>query len=153
MIVRKKVLGGRSAHGVKKVHNVRAKLRASRLSPSEKMDAFEKELENLETNKAFSRVKRNTVREGANIVGSHVDYLRKDDGSAKARIVPWGKQDSARHSLKCDIPCVHPEVFRLCLSIASEHQWDLRRMDAKAAFLKAKGFEREIFMRPPHEAH
>lgn len=44
-------------------------------------------------------------------------------------------------------------IFRLLLSVATQKQWDIGEMEVTAAFLQAKGFSREIYVRPPREAH
>lgn len=56
----------------------------------------------------------------ANVIASHVIYKRKEDGSAKARIVPWEHRDRDKGYLRGDAPSVSFEVFILILSIAAE---------------------------------
>ena len=70
---------------------------------------------------------------------AHVVYKRKLDGSAKARIVPWGHRDRDKDYLRGDAPCISFEVVRIILSLAAENQWDIGQMDILAAFLQAKG--------------
>lgn len=122
------------------------------LTQDERKRAFDKELSVREAKNAFRRVRREEIPTGANIIGSHVVYRRKDSGDAKARIVPWGHRDPARFDLRCDLPCLNPDTFRIVLSIAAEMKWRIAQMDAEAAFLQARGFLREIYVRPPKEA-
>ena len=96
-------------------------------------------------------VPRSDVSFSANIIGSHVIYRRKPDGSVKARIVPWRNHDKEKLGLRTDAPCMSMETFRLIISLAVENNWELCEMDVAAAFLQAKNFNRVVFVRPPKE--
>lgn len=43
------------------------------------------------------------------------------------------------------------EVFRLIISISVEMRWNICEMDVNAAFLQAKSFNRDVFVRPHKE--
>lgn len=104
------------------------------------------------TKGAFKRVDRAKVPAWANIIFSHVVYRRKDDGTAKARVVPWVHSDPARFDLRCDLPFLNPDTFRI-LSIAAEMRWRIAQMDAEAcSFLQPRGFLCEIYVGPPKKA-
>lgn len=103
--------------------------------------------------KAFIRVGRSSVPKDANIIGSHTIFSRKDNGRAKARIVPWGHRDIQRHDLRSDSPCVNLEVFRWILSLSADHVWALGKMDIRTAFLQAHGFDPDVFARPPKQSN
>lgn len=124
-----------------------------RLLPSENKATFDKEQSVWEQRGAYERVEKLQVPEGANIVGSHTIYLRKDNGTVKDRIVPWGHRDQVRHDLRSDLSCLNREIFRLILSIAAEKKWKMAQMDAEKAYLQANGFSWEIYIRPPKEAN
>ncbi len=100
---------------------------------------------------AMQVVPSNSVPDDSNIIGSHTDYRRKMDGRVKARIVPWVHRDTEKYFLRTDAPSMNMEVFRLVVSISVEMQWDICEMDVTAAFLQARGFNRDIFVRPPRE--
>jgi hypothetical protein len=87
----------------------------------------------------------------ANIIGSHVIYKYKPDGSLKARIVPHGHMDHDKDFLRTDASTMSVEVMRLLISISAERRWRLGSLDVKAAYLQADGFNRDIFVRPPRE--
>lgn len=145
-----------SIHGVRSVHipitaDVTYHSDIS-LSTDERHQAYSREYNAWVSEKAFIRVDRSSVGEGSNIIGSHTIFSRKDDGTAKARIVPWGHRDADRDSLRNDSPCANLEIFRLVLSVAAEHRWVLGQMDVSTAFLQAEGFHREIYVKPPKEA-
>lgn len=53
-------------------------------------EAYDREYTSWFKKDAFDRVERCSVPTDANIIGSHTVYRRKDDGSMKARILPWG---------------------------------------------------------------
>lgn len=96
--------------------------------------------------------KKSILPEKENVIGSHVVYKRKLDGSAKARIVPWGHRDKDKDYLRGDAPSVSFDIFRLVLSLCVVFGWVIGQMDVRAAFLQARGFNRRIFVRPPREA-
>lgn len=122
------------------------------LTESERSGAFARELQSWIDIEAYVPVPIKEAPPGSNVIGSHTVFRRKDDGSVKARIVPWGHRDSERDELRSDSPCVNLDTFRLVLSIAAEHAWVLGQMDIKTAFLQAKGFDRDVYVRPPKEA-
>lgn len=122
-------------------------------STNERHDAFAKYHASWINNKAHIRVELSAEHGQANIIGSHTKFKLRDDGSLKARIVPWGHRDSERHFLRTDSPCVKLDIFRLVLSLAAEHSWPLGQMDVSTELLQAKGTSREIFVRPTKEAN
>eukprot|EP00171_Calliarthron_tuberculosum_P004588 IDg4588t1 len=126
-------------------------LSARSIDDYEKSIAYAIELKNWKNNNAMKVVQRDTISKDENIIGSHVVYVRKDNGKTKARIVPWGHKDREKDFLRTDAPCMNMEVFRLVLSIAVELKWTISEMDVTAAFLQAKGFDRNVYVRPPTE--
>lgn len=119
------------------------------ITPAEKLAAFAQERNSWIKNKAYIRVDRSSVPSDANTIGSHIIYSRKDDGTPKARIVPWGHRDRERNDLGTDSPCLNLEMFRIVLSVAAEHSWILGQMDIKTAYLQACGFQRDLYVKPP----
>lgn len=97
---------------------------------------------------AFVRVSRSSVAIGANIIGSYTLFLRKDDDTPKARIVPLGHRDSDRHNIRSDSPCVNLEIFCLILSLAAENRWIIGQMDIRTEFIQARGFKRILYVIP-----
>jgi len=119
------------------------------ISEHEKQESYAKELLNWKNMEAFEPIAWKDIPKKANIIGSHVVWRRKPDGTVKARICPWGHRDIEKAQLRTDAPCMSEEVFRLVMSLAAEFKWTIAEMDITAAYLQAKGFEREIFVRPP----
>lgn len=126
---------------------------SKKLTEHEMRSAFDTELAKWRERGAFTPVDASSVPKGSNIIGSHTVYKRKFDGTPKARIVPWGHRDKDKDFLRGDAPSVSFEIFRLVLSLASEHKWEIGQMDIEAAFLQAVGFTRLIYVRPPREAN
>lgn len=123
------------------------------LTDDERMEAFDRELAEWDRLDAYDEVEKKAINhEKENVIGSHVVYKRKLDGSAKARIVPWGHRDKDKDYLRGDAPSVSFDIFRLVLSLCVAFRWVIGQMDVKAAFLQARGFNRRIFVRPPREA-
>ena len=125
---------------------------SSPLTNEERIAAFNIELRKWEKRNAHSEVDAKSVDRRENIIGSHVAYRRKLDGTAKARIVPWGHRDRDKDYLRGDAPSVSFDVFRLIMSLAAEHRWEIGQIDIEAAYLQAQGFVRTIYVRPPREA-
>lgn len=123
-----------------------------KLTDDEKRLAFRVELGNWERRGAFTPVETKSVPRDANIIGSHSIFKRKLDGTAKARIVPWGHRDKDKDFIRGDAPSVSLDGFRTVLSISAENKWHVALMDMITAFLQALGFNREIYVRPPREA-
>jgi len=69
----------------------------------------------------------------------------------KARICPWGHRDKEKEWHRSDAPCMSMEIFRLVLSLATEFKWEIGEMDITAAYLQAKGFDRDVYVKPPKE--
>lgn len=119
----------------------------------ERLAAYNREYDSWVREEAFIRLNRDRVPDDANIIGSHTRYTRKADGTVKASIVPWGNMDEDRNYLRTDSPCMNLEIFRLVLSLAAEHSWQIAQMDVSTAFLQAEGFTRDIYVKPPKEAN
>lgn len=92
------------------------------LSDDEKPIALARELQKWGSRKAYISVKTSTVARTDSIIGSHVMYRRKLDGSAKVLIVPWGHPDNDEDFLRGDAPFLDFEVYRLLLSLAAENE-------------------------------
>lgn len=43
------------------------------------------------------------------------------------------------------------EIFRLVFSLSAEHRWEIGEMYIAAVYLQAKGFDRDVFVKPPKE--
>lgn len=121
------------------------------LKNAEKQEAYAIERDNWNDMEAIKEMSTSSVPKFANIIGSNVRYIRKMGGRVKARICPSGNHDSEKGYLRSDAPSMLMEVFRLVISIGVEKRWDIGSMDVRAAFLRVKGFNRTIFVRPPKE--
>ena len=115
-------------------------------SDTEKLAAYQREIDAWNEMSAMQEVPFTSLPPNANLIGSHVIFRRKPDGSLKARIVPWGHRDSDKSYLRKDAPCMNLEIFRLVISLAAEYKWSISETDVKSAFLQANGFDRDIFV-------
>jgi len=70
----------------------------------------------------------------------------------KARLVARGFEEDSK-SLQTDSPTCGKEALRLTLAIISCQGWRLHSLDVKSAFLQGSPMEREVFIKPPKEAH
>ena len=71
----------------------------------------------------------------------------------KARLVAKGFEEDCldeipKNSCTCD-----KQSLRLILSIIACKKWKINSMDIKTAFLQRKEMEREVYLKPPKEAH
>lgn len=121
------------------------------LSKDEKTVAYVTEKSSWINNRAYTLVPKAEVPTAANIIGSHVIYKRKADGTAKARIVPWGHKDNEKELVRGDAPSLNLDIMRILISIAAQKGWGIHKMDVKTAYLQARGFNRTIYVRPPRE--
>ena len=53
--------------------------------------------------------------------------------------------------LQSDLPTLLHESLKMYYAIAGKKGFKLQRLDIGAAFLQAKGFEREVYMEPPRD--
>ena len=110
----------------------------------EVMEAKEKELENLAKYEVFEEVED----AGQERISSRWVITRKEraDGQKteyKGRLVARGFQEKS--APQSDSPTMRRESLKLFFSIAANKGFSLRSVDIRAAFLQAKGLEREIF--------
>ena len=67
----------------------------------------------------------------------------------KGRLVARGFQETSPP--QSDSPTMRRESLKLLLAVAANEGFSLRSVDIRAAFLQAKGLEREVFMAPPKD--
>merc|ERR1712105_393602 len=114
----------------------------------EVMEAKDRELENLEKYDVFEEVEDI----GQETIGSRWGITKKEksDGQKcdyKGRLVAKGFQEKS--SPQADSPTMTRESLKLFFALAATQDFNLRRIDIRAAFLQAKDLEREIFLKPP----
>lgn len=90
------------------------------ITTADRIKSYEMERQNWTDKNAMKVINRTEVPQEANIIGSHVVCRRKQDGTLKARIVPWGNHDLQKDYLITDAPCMSIETFRLVLSPSVE---------------------------------
>lgn len=87
----------------------------ARQTEQERRLTYNKEFGSWVSDEELVRVLRSTIDKQENIIGSHTFFLRKDDGTLKSRIVPWGNLDREREYLRTDSRCANLEIFRVVL--------------------------------------
>ena len=107
-----------------------------------------KEIQNLEDYEMFELVED----KGKECIGSRwvITQKEKHDGQKiefKARLVARGLQDKDKP--QSDSPTVAKESLKLLLAIAANEEFELASIDIREAFLQAKIFDWDVFMRPP----
>ena len=116
----------------------------------EVIEAKEKELENLTKYDVFEEVEDS----GQERISSRWVITKKEraDGQKtdyKGRLVARGFQEKS--APQSDSPTMRRESLKLFFSLAANEGFGLRSIDIRAAFLQAKGLEREIFLLPPKD--
>lgn len=96
---------------------------------------------------ASDRVLRNHTSSLSNTIESHVVYRRKSDGTPKARIVSCSHQDFKKDNIRGEAPPLNLDSMHLLFFLAAKHRWTARKMNVKSAYLQAKRFCREVFVR------
>ena len=102
-------------------------------------------------------VQRCRMPSNPNIISSHVLFKWKDEGTPhqylKARMVPHENRDNEKNQQETSSPCIKPDMFKLLISYAAEHGYDVCLIDIKTAFLQTGGINRLVFVKPPRETH
>ena len=81
-----------------------------------------------------------------------VTQKEKSDGQksqVKGRIVAKGYQEGKK--LQSDSPTLLRESLKMYFALAAYKGFRLRIIDIRAAFLQAKGLDREVHMEPPKD--
>merc|ERR1712030_28250 len=123
---------------------------ASEHKALEVVEAKEKELENLNKYEVFEEVEDC----GQERITSRWVITKKEqaDGQKseyKGRLVTRVFQETSPP--QSDSPTMRRESLKLFLAVAANEGFSLRSVDIRAAFLQAKGLEREVFMLPPKD--
>ncbi|CAF2215336.1 unnamed protein product [Rotaria magnacalcarata] len=79
--------------------------------------------------------------------------INKGVSCIKARLVARGFEEEYLTNIRKDSPTCSREGFRIVLSIMISRGWTCNSMDVKTAFLQGKGFDRDVFLKPPCEAN
>ena len=92
--------------------------------------------------------------EGQETIGSRWVITKKEkaDGQKtdyKGRLVARGFQE--KEAPQSDSPTMLRESMKLFFSVAANEGFQLRSVDIRAAFLQAKGLDREIYLMPPKD--
>ena len=54
-------------------------------------------------------------------------------------------------SPQSDLPTMLRESMKMFLSVVANEDFELRKIDIRAAFLQAKQLDREVFLQPPRD--
>ena len=116
----------------------------------EVIEAKMKEIENLEKYEVFEEVED----EEQETVGSRwvITQKEKSDGQKqnyKGRLVAKGFQE--KEAPQSDSPTMLRESMKMFFSVAANEDFELRKIDIRAAFLQAKQLDREVFLMPPKD--
>ena len=65
----------------------------------------------------------------------------------KGRLVAKGFQE--KETPKWDSPTMLRESMKMFFAVAANEDFDLRKVDIRAAFLQARKLDRDVFMEPP----
>lgn len=121
------------------------------ISEGEKETFYRKEKESRVTNRAIVCAPMEVVAKESSVVGSQVVYRRNEDGLVKARNVPWGLQDTEKDNVQRDALSMNTDSMRLVMSLAVKRKLKACKMDVRCAYLQAKEFNRDKFVRSPPE--
>ena len=75
------------------------------------------------------------------------------EGVRKARLVARGFEDRDLDSLIKESPTCSRDSLRTILAIYPTLEWEAGSLDIKAAFLQGSDLTRQVFIKPPREAH
>ena len=115
------------------------------------LDAKKIELENWKLEKVYKEVHdegQETISVRWVVTPKLIDGL----WSTKARLVARGFEED-KSELRTDSPTCMRETVKVVLTMAVSNQWNINSIDIKAAFLQGKPISRDVFLKPPKEAH
>jgi len=114
--------------------------------------AKQKELLNWKNNKVYSKISGGGYK---TISTRWVCTLKETpDGLVpKARLVVRGFEEPEKEQLEKDSPTCSMESLKLILAIMVQNGWKPCSMDIKTAFLQGYPLSRDIYIKPPKEAH
>lgn len=100
-------------------------------------------------------ISRSELPSGAGLIHSSVVYKGRVEGDAsvktKACIAPHGNEDLIKESLRSDCASCVTTGVRMLLSVCVMRDWNLVKVDAKAAFLQTGAAWRAVYIIPPFE--
>ena len=121
-------------------------------SDADILKAKEKELSEWKAKDVYEPVPYN----GQKVINSRwvLKEKHKPNGSQalRARLVARGFEEDSS-SMQTDSPTCGSESLRTVFVIAASNKWKGSSIDIKAAFLQGAYLERDVFLRPPPEAH
>ena len=101
------------------------------------------------------RVYQEVIDKGQKTISTRwICTLKEKEGNLvpKARLVARGFEEIDSNVQK-DSPTCAGESLRIVLAVIAQRQWKVNSMDIKTAFLQGHLLERQVFLRPPPEAH
>ena len=115
------------------------------------VEAKLKELENWKNNNVYSEVDN----EGQSQISVQWVITEKIIGVSKTKacLVAWAFQEMDNDKIRKDSPTCGREKLRLILLIINLNGWKINTMDINSAFLQGKPIERDVYLKPPKEAH
>ena len=108
------------------------------------------EIQNLIDHEVFDEV---DFKESSELIHTRwvmTDKVKEGCVTKKARLVVKGFQEDSEQIRK-DSPTCLKESLRIVAAISAAHNWRLRSLDIKSAFLQGKRIERDVFVLPPPE--
>ena len=71
----------------------------------------------------------------------------------KARLVARGFEEIDGNCIRKDSPTCGKENLRIIFLFIGMNDWKINTMDIRAAFLQGNPIERDVYLKPPKEAH
>ena len=115
------------------------------------MECKLKEIENWVRNEVFEEVEN----QGQKTIDTRWVVTEKiKDGQVvnKARLVARGFEEYGK-ILETEAPTCAPETLKICIAKILQEGWAVRSLDVRAAYLQGDRITREVYIRPPEEAH
>ena len=115
-----------------------------------KEDVLKAKFEEMDKWRSFETYKE-VSNQGQKAISSRWICTKKGD-AIKARLVARGYEDDCS-SEKTDSPTIVKANLRVLFSVAASKKWRINFLDVQSAFLQGEELTREIYLRPPAEAH
>src|SRR5215469_14995381 len=118
-------------------------------------EAKGKELDSWKENGVFEEVKREEMKSNNNMVDTRWiinKKIKNNEEIWKARLVARGFKEKEA-GIEKEAPTCSSEGLKMVLSIILRRGWTIRTLDIKTAYLQGRSIRREVYIKPPKEAH
>ena len=118
----------------------------------EVVEAKLRELENWKNNNVYNEVEDDGQSQ-VSVRWVITEKIVEGVGRPKARLVASGFEEIDDNCIRKDSPTCGKENLRKIFLFIGMNDWKINTMDIRAAFLQGNPIDRDVYLKPPKEAH